>query len=66
MLKFLKAPFLVLQFSYYTFMTFLMKLSVILLSILMLLVSNLSVIKHVICDNNYSWLLNFNLFHETL
>ena len=31
----------------------------------MLLVSNLSVIKHVICDN-YSWLLNFNLFHETL
>ena len=33
MLEFLKAPFLVLHFSYYTLMTFLMMLSVMLLSI---------------------------------
>ena len=37
MLKFLKAPFLVLNFSYYTLMTFLMMLSVILLCMLILL-----------------------------
>ena len=37
MLEFLKAPFLVLHFSYYTLMTFLMMLSVILLSMLMIL-----------------------------
>ena len=36
MLDFFKAPFLVLQFSYCTLMTFLMMLSVILLSALML------------------------------
>ena len=36
-LEFLKAPFLVLHFSYYTLMTFLMMLSVILLSMLILL-----------------------------
>ena len=39
MLEFLKAPFLVLHFSYYTLMTFLMMLSVILLSMLMILFS---------------------------
>ena len=38
MLEFLKGPFLVLHLSYYTLMTFLMMLSVILLSILMILV----------------------------
>ena len=32
MLEFLKAPFMVLHFSYYTLMTFLMMLSIILLS----------------------------------
>ena len=37
MMEFLKAPCLVLQFSYYTLMNFLMLLSVILLSILMIL-----------------------------
>ena len=37
MLEFLKAPFLVLHFSYYTLMTFLTMLSVILLSMLMIL-----------------------------
>ena len=39
MLEFLKAPFLVLHFSYYTLMTSLMMLSVILLSLLMILPS---------------------------
>ena len=37
MLAFLKAPFLVLHFSYYTLMTFLMVLSVLLVSILVIL-----------------------------
>ena len=37
MLEFLKAPFLVLHFSFYTLMTFLMMLSVTLLSMLMML-----------------------------
>ena len=46
MLEFLKAPFLVLHFSYYTLMTFLMMLSVILLSMVMILLSILSVIRH--------------------
>ena len=45
MLEFLKGPFLVLHFSYYTLMTFLM-LSVILLSMLMILLSILSAISH--------------------
>ena len=43
-LEFLKAPFLVLRFSYYALMAFLM-LSVILLSMLMILFSCLSVIR---------------------
>ena len=38
-LDFLKAPFLVLHFSYYTLMNFLMMLSVVLLSMLMTLLS---------------------------
>ena len=42
MLEFLKAPFLVLHFSYYTLMTFLMMLSVILLSTLMKVWSGIS------------------------
>ena len=65
MLEFLKAPLLVLHFSYYT-MTFLMMLSVILLSMLMILLSILSVIRHLICGNNLNWLLNLNLIYETL
>ena len=52
MLEFLKAPFLVLHFSYYTLMTFLMILSVILLSMLMILLPILSVIRHLICGSN--------------
>ena len=47
-----QGPFLVLHFSYYTLMTYLMMLSVILLSILMILLPILSVIKHLICSNN--------------
>ena len=43
---FLKAPFFVLHFSCYTLMTFLMVLSMILLSMLMILLSNLSVVGH--------------------
>ena len=46
MLEFLKAPFLVLHFSYSTLMTFLMILSVILLSMLMILLCTLNVIRH--------------------
>ena len=61
MLKFLKAPFLILHFSYYTLMTFLMMSSGILLSMLMILPSILSVITHVICSNNLNWLLKFDL-----
>ena len=63
--EFLKAPFLVLHFSYYTLMTFLMMLSVILQSMLMILLSVLSVIGHLICGNNLNWLLNLNLIYET-
>ena len=66
MREFLKAPFLVLKFSYYTLMIFLMMLSVILLSMLMILLSILSVIGHLICGNNLNWLLNLNLIYEIL
>ena len=52
-LEFLKAPFLPLHFSCYIFMTFLMTLSVILLSMLMILLFALSVIRHLICGNQY-------------
>ena len=66
MLEFLKAPFLVLHFSCYTLMTFLMMLSVILLSMLMILLSILSAIRHLICGNNLNWLLNLNLIYDKL
>ena len=65
MWEFLKAPFLVLHFSYYTLMAFIMMLSVILLSMLMILLSILSEIRHLICGNNLNWLLNLNLIYET-
>ena len=65
MWEFLKAPFLVLHFSYYTLMTFLMMLSVILLSMLMIILSILGVIRLLICGNNLNWLLNLNLIYET-
>ena len=63
--EFLKAPFLFLHFSYYTLMTFLMMLSVILQSMLMILLSILGVIGLLICGNNLNWLLNLNLIYET-
>ena len=66
MLEFLKAPFLVLHFSYYTLMTFLMMMSVILLSMLMTLLSILSLIKHLIFGNNLNRLLNLYLIYKTL
>ena len=59
---FLKAPFLVLHFSYYTLMTFLMMLSKILLAIQVILFSILSVIRY----HNFNWLLNLNLIYKTL
>ena len=51
-LEFLKTPFLVLHFSYYTLMAFLMMLSVTLLSLPMILFFTLGVIKFPICGNN--------------
>ena len=42
-----------------------MMLSVILPSMLMILLSILSVIRHLICGNNLNWLLNLNLIYET-
>ena len=61
-----QALFLVLYFSCYTLMTFLMMLYVILLSMLIILLSILGVIGHLICGNNLNWLLNLNLICETL
>ena len=65
MLEFLKTPFLVLHFCHYTFITFLI-LSLILPSRLMILHSILSVARHLICGNNWHWLLSLNLIFETL
>ena len=66
MLDFIKALFLVLNFSYYTLLASVMRLSVTLLSVLMILFSILSAIRHLICSNNLNWLLNLNLIYETL
>ena len=66
MLEFLKAPFLVLHFSCYALMTFLMMLSVTLLSMLMILLFILSATRHLICGNNLNWLLKLNLIYEIL
>ena len=52
MLEFLKVPFLVSLFSYYTLMAFLTMLPVILLSMLLILLSTLNVIRHLIGGNN--------------
>ena len=66
MLDFLKTQFLVLHFSCCILMTFLMMLSVISQSKLMIPFSLLSVIRHLICGSNLNWLLNLNLINETL
>ena len=55
----------ILHFSYSKLMTFLMMLSVILLSMLTILLCILSVIGHLICGNNLNWLLNLNLIYKT-
>ena len=52
MLEFLKAPFLVLHFSYYTLMAFLMLISVLLLFMLTILLFPPKVIRYLICGNN--------------
>ena len=65
MLKFLKALFLVLDFSGHTLMT-LTIVSVILLSMLMILLSIIIAIRYLICGSNLNWLLNLNLIYETL
>ena len=64
MAEFPKAPSLVLHFSYYTLMTFLMMLSVILLSMLMTLTTLYS--KCVQASDLWQQLLNLNLICETL
>ena len=61
MLEFIKA-----QGSYYTLMTFLMMLSVIFLSMLIILLSIIIAIRDLICGNNFNWFLNLNLIYETL
>ena len=59
MLEFLKGPFLVLHFSCCILMTILMMVSVIWLSVLMIVLSILSVIRHLICGNNLFQLVSF-------
>ena len=66
MLEVLKALFLVQHFSYNTLMTFLILLSVISLSMLMILLTTLIVIRHLISSNKWNWLLASNLIYETL
>ena len=67
MLEFLRVLFLVLHFSYYALMIFLILLSVILLSMLMILPFPApSVIRNLICGNNQNWLLNLNLIYDIL
>ena len=51
MMEFLKVPFLVLYFSYYTLIAFLMMLPVILPYMLMILLSTPFKISHLICGN---------------
>ena len=65
MLELLKGLLLALHFPYYILRTFLMMLSVLLPSMLMILLSILSVIRHLIFGNNLNWLLNLNLIYET-
>ena len=62
----MEAPFLGLHFSCYALITFMMMLSVILLSVLMILLSTLSTIKHLIFGSSNSWPLNLNLTYEAL
>ena len=56
--EFLKGSFLVLHFSYYTWMAFLMMLFVILLSILMMLLFALNVNTAILSDDTILFMLN--------
>ena len=62
-LEILESSFLVLHISHYTF---LMMLTVIFLSILVIPLSILSVIRHPIRGNSLTWLLKLNLIYKTL
>ena len=53
-----------INFFYYTLKTFLIISSVMLASVL--ICDILSAIRHLICSNNYNWILNLNLINETL
>ena len=66
MLEFPKAPFLILHFWYYIWMTFLMILSMILLFMMMILLSILTLIRHLISDKNLNLYLSLNLVYKTL
>ena len=63
-LEFFKGPFLVLHFSCYILMPFLMMLSLVLVSMLMILLSIQGVIRYLICGSSLSWLLNLNLIYR--
>ena len=63
MLEFLKAPFLVIHFSYYILMTSLIMLSVILLSMLMILLSKCGQASTV--DWGKKWLVDFNFWENS-
>ena len=54
------------RFVCYTFMTLLAMISATLLSMLMILLSTLTVIRHLICPKNWIWPLTLNLTYETL
>ena len=56
MLVFLETLFLVLQFFYYTLITFTFILSVILQSMPMIVLSTLSLIRYPIHCNNFNWI----------
>ena len=60
MLRFLKAPFLVLVFFYYAFLMFLVMLSLEILSMLIALLSTENVVGLLICGYSLSWLLNLD------
>ena len=71
MMEFFKALFLALLFSCYTLVTFLIILSVMSQSMLMILLyddttTDTCVIRHLICGNNLNWCLNLNLIYKTL
>ena len=64
MLQLLKAPFLVLHFSYYTIPPDDVICDIVIYADVLL--SILSAIRDLICGNSLNWLLNLNLIYETL